>query len=254
MAEPLTVDVSGKIALVTGARRGLGKAMALALARAGAQVAINDIPDGAGEAQQVAEEIAALGGKALVVAADITDAAQVQAMVERVLAEAQGLDILINNAGITSDALLVRMTDDEWRRVIDINLTGAFLCTRAAARHMMKHGGAIVNVSSVVGVAGNAGQANYAASKAGLIGLTKTCARELGPRGVRVNAIAPGFIESPMTARLPQQVRERWLSQIPMSRLGTPEEVAAVTVFLASPAAAYVTGQVLCVDGGLVMA
>jgi 3-oxoacyl-[acyl-carrier protein] reductase len=246
------IDLRGQTALVTGARRGLGQAIAVALARAGARVAINDIADGAHEAQAVAEQIRGDGGQALVVAADITDPAQVQAMVEAVLAQAGGLDILINNAGITRDSLLVRMSDDDWRQVIDINLGGAFRCTRAVARHMLKHGGAIVNVSSVVGVMGNAGQANYAASKAGLIGLTKSCARELGPRGVRVNAIAPGFIESAMTQALPPEARARWLSQIPLGRAGTPQEVAAVTVFLASPAAAYVTGQVLCIDGGMV--
>jgi 3-oxoacyl-[acyl-carrier protein] reductase len=246
------IDLRGQTALVTGARRGLGQAIAVALARAGARVAINDIADGAQEAQAVAEQIRGDGGQALVVAADITDPAQVQAMVEAVLAQAGGLDILINNAGITRDSLLVRMSDDDWRQVIDINLGGAFRCTRAVARHMLKHGGAIVNVSSVVGVMGNAGQANYAASKAGLIGLTKSCARELGPRGVRVNAIAPGFIESAMTQALPPEARARWLSQIPLGRAGTPQEVAAVTVFLASPAAAYVTGQVLCIDGGMV--
>jgi len=246
-------DLCGKVALVTGARRGLGRAMAIALARAGAEVAVNDIADGVAEAEAVAEEIRALGRKALVVPADITDGAQVREMIDRVAAEAGGLDILVNNAGIIRDALLLRMTDEAWREVLEVNLTGTFLCTRAAARHMTKHGGAIVNISSVVGVVGNIGQANYAASKAGIIGLTKACARELAPRGVRVNAVAPGFIRSQMTERLPEQVRERMLSQIPLARMGTPEEVASVVVFLASPAAAYLTGQVICVDGGMVM-
>jgi len=254
MGEASTVDLCGKIALVTGARRGLGKATALAMARAGAELALNDVADGAGEAEAAAEEIRSLGRKAVTVLADVTDAAQVESMVERVLSDMGGLDILINNAGITRDALLLRMSDEQWRQVIEVNLTGTFLCTRAAAKHMAKHGGAIVNISSVVGLAGNIGQANYAASKAGIIGLTKTCARELAARGVRVNAIAPGFIESQMTERLPPQVRERMLGQIPLGRMGAPEEVAAVAVFLASPAAAYVTGQVICVDGGMVMA
>ena len=247
------MDLSGKVALVTGARRGLGRAMAIAMARAGAEVAVNDIADGVAEAEAVAEEIRALGRKALVVPADITDGAQVREMIDRVAAEAGGLDILVNNAGIIRDALLLRMTDEAWREVLEVNLTGTFLCTRAAARHMTKHGGAIVNISSVVGVVGNIGQANYAASKAGIIGLTKTCARELAPRGVRVNAVAPGFIRSQMTERLPEQVRERMLSQIPLARMGTPEEVASVVVFLASPAGSYLTGQVICVDGGMVM-
>lgn len=252
MKEAATMGLSGKVALVTGARRGLGKAIALAMARAGAQVAVNDVADGARESEQAAQEIRALGRKALVVAADVTDAAQVKAMIERVVAQAGGLDVLVNNAGITRDALLIRMTEEDWRQVLDVNLTGAFLCTRAAAKHMIRHGGAIVNISSVVGLAGNPGQANYAASKAGIIGLTKSCARELASRGVRVNAVAPGFIESPMTDKLPQQARERWLSQIPLARLGTAEDVAAAAVFLASPVASYITGQVLCVDGGLI--
>jgi len=254
MGEATILDLSGKIALITGARRGLGKATALAMARAGADIAINDITDGREEAEVVAEEIRGCGRKAVVAPADVTDAAQVDAMVQRVLSEMGGLDILVNNAGITRDALLLRMSDEQWRQVIEVNLTSTFLCTRAAAKHMAKHGGVIVNISSVVGLMGNIGQANYAASKAGIIGLTKTCARELAARGVRVNAIAPGFIESQMTERLPEQVRERMLGQIPLGRMGAPEEVAAVAVFLASPAAGYVTGQVVCVDGGMVMA
>jgi 3-oxoacyl-[acyl-carrier protein] reductase len=246
--------LSGKVALVTGARRGIGKAIAVALARVGAHVAVNDIPSAEDEAQAAAEEIRGLGRKAIIAPADIVDVSQVEAMIECVVGDLGGLDILVNNAGIIRDAFLVRMTEDDWRRVIEVNLTGTFLCTRAAAKHLTRNGGCIVNVSSVVGITGNIGQANYSASKAGIIGLTRTCARELGSRRVRVNAIAPGFIESQMTEGLPEKVRERVLSQIPLGRMGAGEEVAAVAVFLASPAAAYVTGQVVCVDGGLVMA
>ena len=246
--------LSGKVALVTGARRGLGKSSAVALAQVGADIAVNDIPAAEDEAQAVAEEIRALGRKAIIAPADIVDASQVEAMIERVVGELGGLDILVNNAGIIRDAFLVRMTDEDWRQVIEVNLTGTFLCTRAAAKHLTRSNGCIINVSSVVGIAGNIGQANYSASKAGIIGLTRTCARELGSRGVRVNAVAPGFIDSQMTQALPEKVRERVLSQIPLGRMGVGEEVAAVVVFLASAAASYVTGQVVCVDGGLVMA
>jgi 3-oxoacyl-[acyl-carrier protein] reductase len=247
------VDLSGAVALVTGARRGLGKAIALALARSGSDVAINDVTEAMAEAELTAEEIRSLGRKALVAPADVSDAAQADRMIEATLAALGRLDILVNNAGIIRDAMLVRMSDEDWRQVIDVNLKGAFLCTRAMATRAGSRGGVIVNVSSIVGVAGNIGQANYAASKAGLIGLTKACARELAPRGFRVNAIAPGFIDTQMTQGLPAQVRERTLAQIPLARLGSPQEVANVALFLASPMASYITGQVICVDGGMVM-
>ncbi|UCC69889.1 MAG: 3-oxoacyl-[acyl-carrier-protein] reductase [Armatimonadota bacterium] len=241
------------MALVTGARRGIGRVIALRLSRRG-PVALNDIEQGKEELAQVAEEIRTLGGKALAAPADVTDPEQVDAMIKHVAAEFGRLDVLVNNAGITRDALLLRMTDEQWRTVLEVNLTGAFICTRAAAKIMLRQrSGTIVNISSVVGVMGNAGQANYSASKAGLIGLTKSAARELAPRGITVNAIAPGFIASPMTDQLTPDAKDRLSSLIPLSRLGRAEDVAEAVVFLSSPSASYITGQVLKVDGGMHM-
>jgi 3-oxoacyl-[acyl-carrier protein] reductase len=217
-------------------------------------VALNDVEQARDELDAVAEEVRRAGGETIVVPGDVTDGEQVNTMVKQVTAEAGRLDVLVNNAGITRDGLLVRMTDDQWRSVLEVNLTGAFLCSRAAAKVMLRQrSGRIINMASVVGLMGNAGQANYSASKAGLIGLTKSMARELAPRGITVNAIAPGFIISPMTDELSEEARERLHALIPLGRLGSAEDVAEVVAFLASAAAGYITGQVLQVDGGMHM-
>ncbi len=242
--------LDGKVALVTGAARGIGRAIAMRLARLGATVVVNDL-DGEG-ARATAEEIAHEGGKALAIPANVTVSAEVQAMVEQTVEQLGGLHILVNNAGITRDMLLLRLSEEDWDAVLNTNLKGAYLCTRAALRPMMRaRWGRIVNISSIVGLAGNAGQANYAAAKAGLIGLTRSVAREVGSRGITANAVAPGFISTPMTARLPEAVREAALERTPVGRLGQPEDVAAAVAFLCSEEAAFITAQVLAVDGGL---
>ncbi len=244
-------DLSGKIALVTGASRGIGAAIALRLARNGAAVAVN-YAGSHDAANAVVAQIQSGGGRAIALQADVSDFAACTDLVSRVVDEFGRLDILVNNAGITRDGLLVRMSDEDWGSVIDTNLSGVFALTRATAKVMMKQRmGSIVNVTSVVGLVGNAGQANYAAAKAGVIGLTKSVARELAGRNVRANAVAPGFIETDMTSSLPETVKEGTRGQISMGRFGSPEDVASAVAFLAGDDAAYITGQVLAVDGGM---
>ncbi|MEW6307790.1 MAG: 3-oxoacyl-[acyl-carrier-protein] reductase [Bacillota bacterium] len=243
------MGLTERVALVTGASRGIGRAVAEALARAGAHVAVNYRSDATGAAE-VAATVESLGRRSLVVQADVADPAAVQAMVDGTVEALGGIDILVNNAGVIRDGLLVRMRPEDWDRVIAIDLTGAYLCARAAARHMLrKRFGRIINVSSVVAVTGNPGQANYCAAKAGLLGLTKALALELASRQVTVNAVAPGFIDTEMTAAL--GLAGQVAARVPLGRVGTPEDVAQAIVFLASPGAEYITGQTLLVDGGL---
>jgi 3-oxoacyl-[acyl-carrier protein] reductase len=243
-------ELQGKVAVVTGSARGIGKAIASALARHGADVVISDV-DEAG-ARATAAEIEALGRRSLAVRCDVSKRDQVEALIEGAIATLGRLDILVNNAGITRDTLLVRMSEEQWDLVLDINLKGTFFGCQAAARPMMKaRAGKIVNVASITGIIGNAGQANYSASKAGVIALTRTVAKELASRNIQVNAIAPGFIETEMTRDLPEKAREAFLQNIPLGRAGTPEDVAELVCFLASPASSYITGQCITIDGGL---
>lgn len=243
----------GKVALVTGASRGIGRAIALALAAQGADVAVNYAGSEAA-AKEVAAEIEAMGRKAFVIQADIASTEASTAMVDAVVKEFGRIDVLVNNAGITRDGLLMRMKEEDWDAVITTNLKGVFNCTKAAIKYMMKQrSGNIVNISSIVGVMGNAGQANYCAAKAGVIGFTKATAKEVAARGIRVNAIAPGFIKTDMTSVLPEKVVEAMLAGIPLNRLGETEDIAKAVLFLASSDANYITGQTLHVDGGMVM-
>ncbi|MHB8843509.1 MAG: 3-oxoacyl-[acyl-carrier-protein] reductase [Nitrospirota bacterium] len=246
------MSLNGKIALVTGAAQGIGRDIALGLAKDGADVAICDVNLEA--AQKTASDIEALGRKALALKANVAASADVTAMIDQVVEKFGRIDILVNNAGITRDGLILRMKDEDWDLVLSINLKGAFLCTKAALKHMTKQrSGTIINIASIVGAMGNAGQANYVASKAGLIGLTKTIAREYSNRNVTANAVAPGFIDTAMTQALTEQVRADLAKQIPLGRLGSSEDVANAVRFLASPSAAYITGQVIHVNGGMYM-
>ncbi|MDQ7849616.1 MAG: 3-oxoacyl-[acyl-carrier-protein] reductase [Armatimonadota bacterium] len=245
--------LEGRVALVTGASGGLGRAMALALAAEGAAVAVHYWSNRAA-AEGVVEEITGRGGRAVALQGDLTDPAVPARLVEETLAHLGGLHILVNNAGVVRDSLIVRMRDEEWEEVLGTNLTAAFRCTRAALRPMIRQRfGRIINVASIAAQVGNAGQANYAAAKAGLVGLTKATAREVASRGITVNVVAPGLIDVGMTAHLGAEQVQRFKEQIPLGRLGTAQEVAHAVVYLASDDAAYITGQVLNVDGGMVM-
>jgi 3-oxoacyl-[acyl-carrier protein] reductase len=242
------MELQDKKALVTGASRGIGRAVAERFIAAGAEV----WGMGTREPEDLGERIGKAAGKFHWAASDLGNLEEVEKLAETLIAESGGFDILVNNAGITRDKLSFRMSLEDFRRVLDVNLTAAFLMARTVGRDMIrKRSGSIINMSSVVGIHGNGGQANYAASKAGLIGLTKSLARETAGRGVRVNAIAPGFIESGMTAAMPQEAKEKMLEHIPLKRAGKPEDIAEAALFLASPSSSYITGQVIAVDGGM---
>ena len=247
------MQIEGKVAFVTGASRGIGRAIALTLAEAGADVAVN-YAGNAAAAEEVAAEIRKMGRRALILQGDVSQTEAAASMLDAVVAEFGRCDILVNNAGITRDGLLMRMKEEDWDAVLNTNLKGVFNCTKAAIKPMMKQrSGCIINMASVVGVHGNAGQCNYSASKAGMIGLAKSIAQELGSRGIRANAIAPGFIITDMTAKLSDEVKAEWAKKIPLRRGGTPEDVADVATFLASDMSSYVSGQVIQVDGGMNM-
>jgi 3-oxoacyl-[acyl-carrier protein] reductase len=247
------MNVNDRVALVTGAARGIGRAIALKLAYPGLTIYLNDVALGP-EAEATRQEVAELGADARLVQFNVADAAQVSQAVDALVKESGRLDILVNNAGITRDNIILRLKEEEWDAVLSVNLKGAYNCIRAVSKAMLKQRfGRIINIASVVGVMGNPGQANYVAAKAGLIGLTKAVARELASRNITVNAVAPGFIETEMTESLPENVKAQMLALIPLSRFGTPEEVARAVAFLAGDDAAYITGQVIHVNGGMLM-
>ena len=241
--------MKGKVSLVTGGSQGIGRAIAEFLAEKGSDVVILDVMDGS----DARDAILARGVKGLYLNMDVTDYRQVEKAVQTVIGEMGGIDNLVNNAGITRDKLLLRMTEEEWDRVVQVNLKGVFNCTKAVVRHLLKKGGSIVNIASVAGLAGNAGQSNYAASKAGIIGFTKSVAKEYGERGIRVNVVAPGFIRTDMTASLDEKYRETMRQAVPLKRAGEPRDVAHVVYFLLSDYSAYITGEVINVSGGLYM-
>lgn len=246
-------NLTDQVAIVTGASRGIGRSIALYLAKLGAKVVVN-YSGSKEKAEAVANEIQENGGTAIAVQANVANSDDVSALMKETFDTFGRIDILVNNAGITRDNLLMRMKEDDWDAVMNTNLKGVFLCTKAVSRQMMKQrAGRIVNIASIVGVSGNAGQANYVAAKAGVIGLTKTSAKELAARNIYVNAVAPGFIDTEMTEELPEDIKEQMLGQIPLAKLGNPEDVAKVVAFLASDDASYMTGQTLHVDGGMVM-
>ena len=246
------MDLTGKVALVTGAAQGIGKAVAMLLAQRGADIIVSDI--NLEKAEETSKEIATLGPRAMAIRANVAVVEEVEKMVQAIIERFGQIHILVNNAGIARDKLLLRMTEEDWDLVLDINLKGTFNCTKAVIRYMSKQRyGKIVNIASVVGEMGNAGQANYSASKAGVIGFTKTIAREFASRGINVNAIAPGYIVTPMTEVLPEKAKEDLKRMIPMERLGQPEEVAQAALFLVSEASNYITGQVINVNGGIYM-
>jgi len=246
------MELTGKVALITGAAQGIGKSIALTLARKGADIAVSDV--NLEKAEETAKELEGLGRKAIAIKGNVASVAEAEKMVEETVARLGKVDILVNNAGVTRDGLMLRMKEEDWDLVIDINLKGVFNCTKAAVKHMAKQRfGRIVNIASIVGEMGNAGQANYSASKGGVIALTKTVAREFASRNVNVNAVAPGFIETAMTAALPDAAREALTKQIPLNSLGSPEDVANAVLFLVSDASNYITGQVINVNGGMYM-
>ncbi len=247
------MKLKDKVALITGGARGIGQAIAMTFAKEGADIVVADV--NLEVAQKTASEIEALGRKALALEMDVTDYAKVEEGVNKILDKFGKVDILVNNAGITKDNLILRMSESEWDAVINVNLKGTFNCIKAVSRPMIKQrSGKIVSIASIIGLMGNAGQANYAASKAGIIALTKTVAKELSSRNINANAVAPGFIQTEMTAKLPEAVKAKMLEAIPLAKLGTPLDVANVCLFLASEEANYITGQVITVDGGMVMA
>jgi 3-oxoacyl-[acyl-carrier protein] reductase len=245
------MNLSDKVAIVTGSGRGIGRAIALKLAEVGAKITLNDVGE-ASSVNSVVEEIRAMNRESLAVLADVSLAPDVDRLVETTIATYGRVDILVNNAGITRDQLLLRMSDEDWEKVINVNLKSVFLCSRAVLRHMVKQrSGRIINITSIVGIVGNPGQANYASAKAGIIGFTRTIAKEVASRSITVNAIAPGFIDTGMTQQLQENQRQELMKRIPLGFLGTPRDVAEAVAFLASDEARYITGQVLSVDGGM---